>query len=127
MNKETAQRAAKWWADFLRTRAPLDNGDRSRDGAMTVGIASILQGIENGKGKPDDADKFQSALAHLLETRGFSYLSCDYGPDYILSEAAEVCGVHLGMTRLPWKTNMWIEGEKISVAVGCGAPIKDID
>jgi len=117
---ETARKAARWWANHLRCTAELDNGDRSFTGFQTEILATMLQEAETKKGSPDDADKFEEALAKVLAGKNDQWLAIhvDYGPDILLSEAAKNAGVNLGMTRLPWKTCMWIEGEAITVSLG---------
>lgn len=124
MNEAIAQKAAKWWADHLRQPVTvLDNGDNSETGAMTFVMAMILQGVEKGKQDPATIDKFEQELAKKIQTLTGKWITVatDYGPDKILSDAAECAGLRLGMTTLPWKTIMWIEGDRILVAEGYGA------
>jgi hypothetical protein len=125
MQEQTAKRAAKWWADFLRNGAPLDNGDASAAGAMAVALWLITQQQYNN----DDADKFEAALADRLsnanewEVDGFG---CDYHPDMLLRDAIETAGISVGMADLPWKTTMWIRGDTIKVSCGYGSPIEEL-
>lgn len=124
MNKETSQKAAKWWADQLRGGAKLDNGDKSETGAMTFMLAAMLQVQETALLDSIKIQKFEDCLSEILqETEARSYFSfgVDYHPDGILCDAAEKAGVSLGMTTLPWKTTMWINGDKVSVRCGYGA------
>ena len=121
MKKETAQKAAKWWADQLRTKPKLDNGDDSLAGILTSVVAYRLQEKEYENRKFEDANKFEIALAEILELendeRGV-ILSVDYNPDYLLSKAIKNVNINVGQTRLPWKTTMWITKNKIEVAYG---------
>lgn len=123
MNKDTAQKAAKWWGEQLHGTVKLDNGDNSETGAMTFVLASMLQGIEKGKQSEVDITNFEKELATILlnDKRQWVTVGVDYNPDYILSEAAKKAHCNLGMTSLPWKTMMWIHDEEIKVAVGYGA------
>lgn len=124
MNKETAQKAAKWWADQLRGNAKLDNGDNSLTGAMTLGLAAMLQEAERQKQSPELVNKFELELTNvIMEQDRIWTIGVDYHPDGILQEAADRAGLPLGMTTLPWKTVMWIEEEKVSVRNGYGAGV----
>ena len=122
MECETAEKAAKWWADQLRGSAKLDNGDTSETGGMVALMAAMLQGEERSRRGASDADKFEKALTDTLcELDGdWITLGCDYGPDNFLSQVADKAGVNLGMTGLPWKTNMYIRNDRVSVACGYG-------
>jgi len=131
MDKKVARTAAKWWADFLRNgNAPLDNGDKSETGAMTFILASLLHSAETSNTRPDDAQKFEDALASILETqkdeRWFS-IGVDYNPDRILLEAARIACVDLGSTKLPWKTSMHIDQGKITYRLGYGGESKTLE
>jgi hypothetical protein len=118
MEIDTAKKAAKWWADHLRNGAKLDNGDNSEAGAMTMMLGLLLQ----SKTAPAiDADAFEKSLVSVLLEDDSNYVGVDYHPDWVLSTAAERAGVNLSMASLPWKTSMWISGDKIAVAVGYGA------
>ena len=131
MDKSVARTAAKWWADFLRNgNAPLDNGDKSETGAITFILASLLHSAETSNTRPDDAQKYEDALASILETqkdaRWFS-VGVDYGPDPILLEAARIANVDLGSTKLPWKTTMFVDQGKITYRMGYGADEKELE
>jgi len=127
MKLETARKAAHWWAQFLESPVMPDNGDRSGNGVMTSGLASILQDAERSKLPPNAAQKFEGALSDLLiDKDGWNCFGVDYSPDRILQQAAVNAGFALGMTVLPWKTTMWIEGDKVTVRAGYGAEIEEI-
>lgn len=127
MNKETAQKAAKWWADQLRGFAKHDNGDDSETGVYGAMLMTILQGAEKAKQTPEQVDAFEVALADVLMKEcprwGFG---TDYHPDHILEAAAEIAGLRLGMATLPIKTIMWIDDDKVTVKCGYGAPTEEI-
>lgn len=121
MKQETANKAAKWWADQLRGHAKLDNGDNSETGFFGMALGMILQEREKSKQSTEQMDKFEKELADALIRDNTSCFGVDYHPDYILELAAENAGLPLGMTTLPWKTTMWIDGDKVTVRCGYGA------
>ena len=124
MNKNVAQKAAKWWADQLRGNAKLDNGDNSITGAMTFGLAAMLQETEKQKQSPELVNKFELELTNvIMEQDRIWTIGVDYHPDGLLQEAADRAGLPLGMSTLPWKTTMWVDEEKVSVRCGYGAEL----
>jgi hypothetical protein len=128
MKTETARKAAKWWSKFLDAPVILDNGDQSGTGFMASALAGLAQDISRAK-LPDDAPKkFEDALTGLLEAKTDEWLciGVDYHPDTILDNAAEEAGFSLGMTLLPWKTTMWIMGDKITVRNGYHAESEEL-
>jgi hypothetical protein len=129
MKKSTAKRAAKWWADHLRGIAPLDHGDSSETGFMVKGLAAMLQKSERQAQTTAEIDAFEWHLAQILSESDRDYItvSVDYHPDFTLSTAAQRANLKLGMTTLPWKTNMIIEGEKIKIACGYAAPFVELE
>lgn len=125
MNKNVAQKAAKWWADQLRGIAKLDNGDNSITGAMTFGLAAMLQETERQKQSTELVDKFELELTNvIMEQDRIWTIGVDYHPDGLLQEAADRAGLPLGMTTLPWKTTMWIDEKEVSVRCGYGADVE---
>lgn len=121
MKEQTAQRAAKWWADQLRGPAKLDNGDRSEKGAMTAVLAMMLQDVERSRIDTDKISIFESELAKILQERNPFSFGVDYHPDHILSDAAVAAGIDLGMSTLPWKTSMKFNDDDVRVSCGYGA------
>lgn len=127
MEEKTALKAAKWWADQLRSPAKLDNGDESLSGAMTFALATMLQESERKGLQNDKIDAFEKELAIMLQTKGDKFiLGVDYHPDKILHDAGTAAGLDLGMTGLPWKTVMWIDNNTVTVKCGYGAQIEEI-
>jgi hypothetical protein len=119
MKKETAKKAAQWWADQLRGSAKLD---AKLDDPMGEGLAYMLQGAEKAKQTPEQVDKFEQELTKvILKQKHIWTIGVDYHPDGILQEAADRAGLALGMTTLPWKTTMWINDDEVKVACGYGA------
>lgn len=127
MNEQTAQKAAKWWADQLRGNAKLDNGDDSPQGGMVAAMAMLLQSKEKTRVSDEAIDKFEQELAKILIEKNTRYLGVDYHPDHILSEAADRACLPLGMTTLPWKTSMYIDNDEVRVSCGYGAPSVTLD
>ena len=86
MKKETAKKAAKWWADQLRGHAK------------------------------EQVNLFEKCLADILIKENPKWgFGVDCNPDAILEYAAYQAGLVLGMTTLPWKTMMRIDNDKITV------------
>jgi hypothetical protein len=123
--------AAKFWADYLRAgNAPLDNGDKSEVGDVTVFLANMIQAT-SVQIEPAKADAFEAALAAIIDaklTKVAEYAAprvqfgVDYHPDWLLFEAAEAAGVRLTMTSLPWKSFTTVTPDKVIAKVGYGAP-----
>mgnify|MGYP001559346407 CR=1 FL=1 len=116
MNQETSAAAAKWWADKLRGPVIHDNGERMQSAMMTA--------LQPDVPVPDEKiDEFDYFLGTALSETDYNHITVgvDYGPDRILSEAAEKAGINLEF-RLPIKTMMWITPEKVSVSEGYRAP-----
>jgi len=128
MKQETARKAAKWWADKLRHGAKMDNGDDSEVGMFTMIAALMLQETEKFKQSDDAIDKFEDELAKSVEKMSGNWISfgVDYHPDRVLQDAADRAGLELGMTTLPWKTNMYITGDTVKVSYGYGAEAVEI-
>ena len=128
MKKEMAQKAAKWWADKLRFGSSMDNGDDSDVGAMSMILSMANQNAERASRPKDDADKFEASLVKRLEGEDGQYFSLgvDYNPDHILSSAAEEVGVDLGMSSLPWKTNMRFDFDTDEIKVSEGYRAEEI-
>ena len=122
MKQETAARAAKWWTDFLRNGAPLDNGDQSLTGALTMLLALEAQAAIAESITPEQIDKFESELSTLImgNELGCS-LGVDYHPGPFLRQAARQAEINLDGPMLPWKTRMQISGDTIKVSQGYGA------
>ena len=118
--------AASWWAKAIY-QPTFDNGDPSPRGD----IASLLAGMLNANAPvtQEEAENFKVALTELLmriagNLRYFE-LNVDYHPDKILYDAAVMAGIS-SKNCFPWKTQMQIEEDQISVSAGYGAPYKII-
>jgi len=126
ITEKQAKAAAKWWADQLRGVAPLDNGDASETGTMTYVLAAMLQDVEKAKQDGAGIDRFEAELAGIIMTQQPRQIGVDYHPDYCLAQAAAAAGLPLGMSTLPWKTQMIFEGDAVKVACGYGANFIEI-
>ena len=127
MNKQTADKAAKWWADQLRRGAKLDNGDTSDTGFMTLMLATMLQDQTRDSQGDELIDAFERELSNLLQDKnGRVIFGVDYNPDVILSEAARLAELPLSMASLPWKTTMMIYGDSVEVSHGYRASMEAI-
>jgi len=89
---------------------------------LNMGIAASMAKQIPSNATPERLDAFADALRRRLpgEAHG-DYISVgvDYGPDKILSDAAEDAGLDM---QFPWKTQMWISHGTVSVSAGYGAP-----
>lgn len=126
MKKETANKAAKWWADQLRGTAKLDAKLDDPTGMGFI-MSKLLQDTEKKNQSPEQIDAFEKHLSDVLMKENPRWgFGVDYHPDKILEIAAHLAGLSLGMATLPWKTTMWIDGDNIKVACGYGSSPEDI-
>ena len=117
MKQETAYKAAKWWADFLRNPGPMNNGDDSPTGDMMRVMMTLLQDEIVNQFSKEQIDIFEKHLADSIITNDSDWLNVDYHPCLTLSDAATKAGIDVDFI-LPVKTSMWIEGDKITVSIG---------
>lgn len=122
--EELARKAAKWWREAYE-RPRFDNGDQSAGGGLAMMMAMML----SDRPSDDVADKFEEELyTRILDKiSNTTYSICigvDYGPDKILSDACEASG--MSVNNSPWKTNMTIDQDSVSVSAGYGASYKRI-
>jgi len=130
-NKELAERAAKFWAGYLREPEAMsfNNGDMGRNGP----IAQMLFDMGKKKHPDEKIDLFEKLLTEYLldETkRQFYMLSVDYHPDDILSECLGASLVKWNSTAIfPCKTAMYIdwENDKLFIKEGSGAERREIE
>lgn len=105
-----------------------DTGTPQERFTMAMG-SSLAKLIPNTASQPGVLDKFCEALrAALLKEEKVSYgsgsryeqsMHVDYGPDQTLANAAEAAGLKL---EWPWKTNMWLAEDSLSLRYGYAAP-----
>lgn len=96
---------------------------------MAGGMAFLMAMMVSSKSSisKEQIDTFKKALADIIvEQLESSYyeecrLGVDYHPDMLLYSAAQKAGINDDMG-FPWKTNMCISKEKVSVSAGYAAP-----
>lgn len=130
-----AATAAQWWADqmFAPQASLAEQMGAEPDSAMRSPLAAVMGVLAQADDRvdsPAQAEAFRDALAARIvkALEGYPSLSfgVDYGPDAILAEAAQEAGIRLGMTSLPWKTQMWVDAGKVRVSKGYGAAPVDV-
>lgn len=123
--------AAEWWANCLRAKPVLDNGDRSN--VFSVGLAEI----HASQHELPSAEKIRifkaelgAAIVEQFAAGKFEYevtISVDYDPCAMLANALKAAAIE-SRTKgagFPWKTYMTIGyGGTVRVAKGYGAPDK---
>ncbi|MBR3741438.1 MAG: hypothetical protein IKN04_13460 [Clostridia bacterium] len=128
---QMAECAAKWWADKLRGKVNHDNGDYSITSAFAMVLADIVA-IKHPASE-EQIDRFQVILTGLIQnkiqeepTRRLINFGCDYGPGWLLSDAAEEASIDPIL--FPYKTWMYIMPEKgeVDVCDGYRAAPKNI-
>lgn len=109
-----SERAARWWADFLRYEFTHETGD-----FKTTSYANYFAPDETFAEETIEA--FEHALTELLrdQARPLS-ITVDYDPDPLLVEAAEQAGIDVGRFSFPVKTSMRIGRHEIFVVPGEG-------
>jgi hypothetical protein len=134
---DTAARAAAlWWAQAVG--APVFDGlgstrdaERAADPRHTGAyeMAELLAGLNAAQTPMTDdmgqrfADLLTEVIARQLDGRSYGVsLGVDYGPDLELGDAARAAGISL--SRFPWKTNMWVKADHVTVSAGYGAPTR---
>ena len=126
-----ARTCAKWWADFLRHGAPMNNGDDTPNGLTAMILAKMIQDRESADLNEAHFAAFEEALTSLLLSEyeqsvsrawfgRYIYCETDYGPDALLSHALESAGIMRASCLLPWKTSSCLRLEDGSVEVKCG-------
>lgn len=127
MQRKTAMKAAKWWADLLRQPQAMDNGDNSPRGTLFQGCAEKINQVYLGGLSKKTIEKFRLALYRRLKYEtGYIFIRVDYHPGVILSHAIEIAGMDPYGLYFPCKTRMVIDGEKVSASIGYGAPPVEI-
>lgn len=118
--------AAKWWRNKITDTANLSNhsnGESGDLGFMTALLGSML--AMDHTPSTEEADTLEEYLSIIIMSKLTAstpvYLSCDYGPDEILSEAAEASGVNPSV--FPFKRRMRISLDSgVEVCDGYGQP-----
>ena len=116
-----ARAAADWWADAVGAPT-FDNGDRSAGSGLVAVMAHMV--AAQSPVDTTSATRFRDLLEQRIQTGldrgGYGVtLGVDYGPDRDLGDAAQAAGV--SSSRFPWKTNMWVHTDHVTVSAGYGA------
>lgn len=119
--ERTAKRAAELWKSMLE-QPKFDNGDNSFQGGMAAAMATMIPTNTT----TELLDAFAEKLVERIMTpseRDPEYfdsanLCVDYGPCPALAESAEAVGLKC---QFPWKTNMWVHANDLSLRHGYGA------
>lgn len=136
MNKQTAQRAAKWWADLLRNGgywdANLEEHMREKFPDLAAEMDERQASLEQHW--HEMANVFEKALVNVLldpprdaitggDHQPRVFFGVDYNPadDAVLSKAADLSFLHLTFSALPRKTLMQIRDDVIEVQQGYGS------
>ncbi len=128
MKQGTAERAAKWWGDHLRNGSPLDNGDPSPRGGMTMMMGLMLQRDTLAGISEEQVVAFEVALVERIQpVEGWLSFGVDYGPGMILGESLAAAGITSNTSILPWKTSMVIKDDVIKAGLGYRAEHRVID
>lgn len=122
---KNVQVAVNWWANAI-ANPKFDNGDKSASGGMASILAMMLSARNTIT--EEQVKKFKKELAELIveqldDSAYTCNLSVDYGPNHILSAAAEKADIPAGMN-FPRKTQMTISKDKVTVREGDGASTK---
>lgn len=121
--------AVNWWANAI-VNPKFNNGDDSMDDEVAF-LISMMFSSKNSISK-EQIDIFKKVLADIIveQIESSYYRECrlgvDYHPDMLLYSAAKKAGIDGAMGLFPWKTNMCIRKEKVSVSAGFAAPWETI-
>lgn len=120
--EELAGCAAKWWAHWMTSWAPFDNGDKESMGSGLAMIVSAESQIRDKNFTEAEVEAFRTAVMDrvmdfLTDPKRWKYLdiSVDYGPDINLIQCWEATGIELERIRnvFPIKTVMWIHPDRV--------------
>jgi len=126
-----AKAAAAWWASKLAGPSRHETGD-----AESNILTAFAAGVAGQTFSAAEVAAFEKALAEVIEAglssgswdlenpdfgSALRVIANDYGPDRMLTYAAEVADLRLTMFDLPMKTVMWINPGEVSVSEGYGS------
>lgn len=129
--------AAAWWAARLAIGASAHDVG-SAESNLFANTVSALVARQRDQAQ---TERFRDALAELIEQdvdgdgwrpddplwgSAMRTVEVGYGPDEILSDAAEQAGFELKLSDLPMKTVMWVNPGEVKVAEGYNAPISTV-
>lgn len=118
--------AVGWWADKISN--PGIQSNRATDSAnVMASLLATTLALDNVP-TADQIVVFRETLTDTIKKYGESHndmwLSVDYHPCKALADAAEKAEIKTLV--FPWKTNMLVAHDKVTVSVGHGASLKVI-
>jgi hypothetical protein len=108
VSDETATKAARWWANQLRSAPSVDNGDPDTRLFATLALANIKPLSE------EEISKFEACLKAVILEKQPDYIGCDYEPCQILRMAAKAANISIRMA-FSFKTYMYISKDGIKI------------
>lgn len=121
ITEEMVNKAVAWWVNEIAHGGKLDNGDTSQSGGMAMMLGLLLQ--SRNLPTQTQLNQFKTELKKLILEHNPYTIGCDYGPDWLLGEAASKANIDSSV--FPWKTVMWLQDGTVSVACGyCASPVE---
>lgn len=128
LTKAQVDTAANWWSEKVRGGATHDNGADCIQSFMAMMMADKMVKPQ----EDDKVEKFRNLLKDAMFSDYYSFnshefmtLSCDYGPDRILSDCAEKADIFT--INFPWKTTMRFGNGGVQVKEGYGADYESLE
>lgn len=116
--------AAEWWTYQLSNVSPQDNGESTHNALMSMVPQRTYDESQLNSFRDILIGNIMISPTWVRDQR--LTIRNDYGPDKILYDTAELCGIKVGMFDLPIKTVMFIGSEYVRVGLGYRAPIVTI-
>lgn len=119
MKKEIAEKATNWWVDKIIALDHHDNGAKDDCNKMAMLMMDVIAS-NNAVSKSQILIFKESLIKDLISCkRDFIVFGVDYNPDEILYNAIKKAKINA--CRLPIKTYMKINNDKIFVSEGYGS------
>lgn len=126
LKEKLINNVADWWFDIFIGPQDKDSGARGdMPSLMAEGLATTI--ANRHRVNENQRQPFRDALRKSMEAWLDRYtatkwigLCCDYGPGEPLASAMREAGIH--ESRAPWKTNMYIRSNGVTVSAGYGSP-----
>ena len=119
--RPAAEAAARWWAEQVG-QPVFDNGDPSGIAGMLATVAASGTAVPTTDVAQVFVDRLARKIEDLLAIQQREHprvsLGVDYGPDLVLTHAAQAAGI--STQRFPWKTNQWVYEHYVVASVGYG-------
>ena len=122
ITNENINIAVEWWANKIKTFYPHSNGSNEEASKLSCLFADQI--ALKHMPSMNKIEKFKSCLYEYIikEAKKVNkiYLSCDYGPGSLLSEAADDADINYNV--FPYKVNMIITEKEVRVSDGYSEP-----